>query len=117
MSKIKINYELITNDNNIKISSVGIKNDNKIILKDKDVTFVIENKGNIISLIRKNKEYELVLNLKEQDSNGYYNIFLIGKIDLNPILIKKEMEENYLKITYELNDQRFNLEVKYEVIE
>jgi hypothetical protein len=117
MAKVKINYELISNEDNIKINSIGIKNNNKIILKEENITFVIENKIDSISLIRKNNEYELALNLKENDSDGYYNIFLVGKIDLKPVLLKKEENENYLKMTYELNNQTFNLEVNYEVIE
>lgn len=116
MSKIKVSYNLISDDQNIKYEGFGIKKNNRIIIKEKNLIFVLEANDKTISLNRKSNEYELCLFLNEDNSNGYL-INEIGKINLEIKLLEYKYENNIINISYLLNDQKFTLKLNYEVVE
>lgn len=117
MSKIKINYNLKTNDNLTSIESKGIKNNNTITFKDNDVMFKLKIEEDKLIINRSNDEYSIDLNLSLENSFGYYCLNNIGKFKLNIKTDQITLDENSIKIKYNLNDDLFELDLIYEVIE
>jgi len=117
MSKIKINYTLKTKDEEIKLSTKGIKQNNKITFKDNDIMFSIINLDDYFILQRTNKEYTLELKFNDKKSIGIYSINGLGDIYLDVKKINLSIKDNEIKLKYMLNEELFELELNYEVIE
>lgn len=112
MPKIKIDYSFSNIDLNINYEIEGILNRDSIIFKDNNTLLKINLIKKII--IRENDEYYLELNL--ENKTGIYKVNKIGSIKLEPKLIEYKNNDNKLYIKYLLNDQIFELKVKYEVV-
>lgn len=113
MSKVKIEYKI----NEIsKKNIIGVLNKNKIVFKfdsEKIAFTMLEDSVNI-----EKENSDGILNLSLGKNNiGNYNINKIGNIVLDPVLNHYEFIDNKLSISYKLNDNDIDIELKYEVIE
>lgn len=117
MSKIKIHYTLIHENDVIEFSTLGIFNQNKIHFKEHDTTFDIFISEDSVLLKRKNQDYSLCIEFNITNSKGTYNIDKIGEIELIPTINKLLIKEGQVEIDYILNDETFKFNLQYEVIE
>lgn len=99
--------------------TVGIINDNKIKYVDKLVTVVITIESDELTIVRRSKEYEIVLPLKENETlDGIYNIQSLGSLELNVHTIKLVIEDNLIEVEYEMimdkeNKTKFKFKLEY----
>lgn len=111
MSKIKANYKI----NDKLFETIGIKNKNKLIFKEDNISFSVIINDNEIILNRENNEYKLNITLND-NSECIYELIGHSIMNLNVKKNKLQIEENKIVATYKLNDEIFNLEINYEVI-
>jgi hypothetical protein len=111
MSKIKVEYK-INNENKI---CMGIMSKNKITFKDEDTKFSII-LGNEVVLKRSTNEYELIITFGSLDTCTY-NLKHYGIMNIDVKKISLENNKNNLKIKYEINNEIYDFELNYEVIE
>ena len=116
MAKKEIEVVLKTNDNIIKNNILGIVNNTTIKYNDGGVIVVITTQEDRISMSRTTDEYQLILNfIKDKEELGSYLLKETNaKFD---ILVKTkilEINDNNIKIVYELNDEKkeFSLLIK-----
>jgi hypothetical protein len=114
MSKINIHYHFTNNNQNIEKQLKGIKKDKEISFYDEDVLFKILYYDELI-LKRITSEYELEINFDKKEA--IYQVKALGNIKLNVKLLDKKVNENTIKIHYQIEEENILLELNYEVIE
>lgn len=117
MSKIKVTYKLNTKDNNIFRETKGIKNKNNIVFNDDKMLFKVATFENNIVINRSNDEYELILNLSLNKSEAFFITKEQGTFKIDIRTINLLINDNNIKVKYELDNEIFEFEIKYEVIE
>ena len=111
MAKVNIEYQI----NNVIKKTNGVLNNNKLSFKDDDIMFNITFSNDYIKLNRHNDEYELLIEL------GDKNICICtlkehGSINMNVELVSIDINKDIF-VKYKLENQLFELMIKYEVIE
>lgn len=105
MSKIKIKTILTNKTENQVYQNelIGIKSDNKIKYQDGGVNSIITIYEDILNIERKSNDYliNLPIDLKNI-TQGIYDIYSLGKINLDIQTTKLEIGNNKIKINYVL---------------
>lgn len=120
MGKINLKANLISDEENLNIEVSGIKNNNKIIYKENNITVTILILNNKIEMNRSCNEYKVNLVFqKNKKTMSNYQVFGIPKtFDLETKTNKLIIEDNKIEINYNLegNDFKYSLvwEVKHE---
>lgn len=116
LSKIMIDYSLKTKEKEENKHIIGIKQNNNIIFKDEDYNMHLIIEQNKVIMKRENKETILEITF-DKVSNG--NLFLKEynqSLDLEIKLIDLLLNQNMIKIKYEINEDIIDFSLKYEVI-
>ena len=109
MSKVKVVTKL-----NGKIENyIGIKNKNRIVYMDNDLKVILTLQDKTLKITRENSDYLLEIS----PNKCIYTLKNYGKIvyDIKTMVLK--INQNSIKFKYKLNDELFDLEVNFEVIE
>ena len=120
MGKINLKANLISDEENLNIEVSGIKNNNKIIYKENNITVTILILNNKIEMNRSSNEYKVNLIFqKNKKTMSNYQVFGMPKtFDLETKTNKLIIEDNKIEINYNLegNDFKYSLvwEVKHE---
>lgn len=105
MSKIKIKTILTNKTENQVYQNelIGIKSDNKIKYQDGGVNSIITIYEDILNIERKSNDYliNLPIDLKNI-TQGIYDIYSLGKINLDIQTTKLEIGNNKIKVNYVL---------------
>ncbi|MBE6144932.1 MAG: hypothetical protein E7169_05095 [Firmicutes bacterium] len=105
MSKIKIKTILTNKTENQVYQNelIGIKSDNKIKYQDGGVNSIITIYEDILNIERKSNDYliKLPIDLKNI-TQGIYDIYSLGKINLDIQTTKLEIGNNKIKVNYVL---------------
>ena len=115
MAKKSIKITLKTKDNTITNNVVGVFIDNSIKYKDDNVFVVVKNNNDEIVLTRENNEYKIELLFKNNSTTkGTY--LLKGHNQLFELSIHTNIlniNDKYIEVEYELNDERllYKLEI------
>lgn len=116
MSKIKIKIKEKTNENTI-FEGYGIKKDNKLIYYDKhDKTEFIMNDTKI-ELIRTTDDSILHLILNPIKPSATYTINDQGTINLPISNVNIKQNETELTLNYQIEEEKFQIQIEYQVIE
>ena len=120
MGKINLKANLISDEENLNIEVSGIKNNNKIIYKENNITVTILILNNKIEMNKSCNEYKVNLVFqKNKKTISNYQVFGMPKtFDLETKTNKLIIEDNKIEINYNLegNDFKYSLvwEVKHE---
>lgn len=120
MSKVKVQYSL-KNKEEIKGEEIGIYSNDTLLFKSNDTTFKVHLKEPFF-LEEKQKEYELIMNFKEQNSTSAdYRFYEFGNISVPIYTFYTKFQKNSFSLKYKLEleqeDEIFEFDVMYEVIE
>lgn len=110
MSKINLKAKLISDEDNLNIETSGIKTNNKIVYKENNITVTIIYFNNRIEMNRTCNEYKINL-IFEKNKRTLSNYLLFGTsktFDLSTHTNKLEITEEYIKIDYELEGNKFS---------
>ena len=119
MSKVKILATIKDNENILKVDTMGILNDNKIVYYENDTRVVVFINSNNIILERKNNEYGIKLEFNPQlTKEGLYDINLnCMQVELSTYTNEMIIKDNYIYIDYDLYmDHNLNGKFIYELI-
>ncbi len=116
LAKIRINYELKTNDEKIKKEILGIKNNNIIVFKDNDYKVNLQILDNQVIMKRENDEVILEIHLGSVNKCICFLKQYKSNLELDIKLIKLEINDLNVYFKYELNDELKEFNLKYEVI-
>jgi len=119
MSKIKIKTSLInkTENNSLIKEFLGLKIDNRIKYSDDDVNSIITINDNEILIQRKSNNYliELPLSLNHS-THGFYDIYSLGKLNLDIQTTKLNIENNKIEASYILIfDEQEKVEMEFNL--
>ena len=120
MGKINLKSNLISDEENLNIEVSGIKNNNKIIYKENNITVTILIFNNKIEMNRSCNEYKINLVFqKNKKTMSNYQVFGMPKsFALETKTDKLIIEDNKIEIDYNLEGNNFKYwvvwEVKYE---
>lgn len=120
MSKVNIEFKLVSNEDNIIKKIDGILQNNRLSFYDDNIkTSLIIN--DIITMKRETKDYIIELNFDKNNTTKGTYLLLNHNISLDLIIdtIKLEKKDDYLNIKYHLlvsNEDKgiYNLELKYK---
>ena len=110
MSKINLKAKLISDEENLNIETSGIKTDNKIVYKENNITLTILYFNNRIEMNRTCNEYKINL-VFEKNKHTISNYLLFGTsktFELDTYTKKLEITDEYIKIDYELEGNKFS---------
>ena len=116
LAKIRINYDLKTNDETIKKEILGIKNNNVIVFKDDEYIVNIQVLDNKIIMKRENNEVILEIHLGIVNKCTYFLKQYKSNLELDIKLIELKINDLNVYFKYELNDELKEFNLKYEVI-
>jgi Domain of unknown function (DUF1934). len=124
MNKIKLTSHLCVNgvkETNINNEHTGILKKNTLIYNEDNMEVEIKILKDKVLMCRKTDEYEIVLNFNlGEKTTGKYDIYKIGKIDLEIETSKLNIEDGLLELSYKLdinnNYDKYNFILNYEVI-
>ena len=116
MGKIKLKANLISSDENLNISTIGIRTNNKIVYKENNVTVTILIFNNKIEMNRVCNEYKInfVFEINKQTISKY-NVFGMPKeflLETKTNELKIKDNEIVLKYNLEGNDFSYHLELE-----
>lgn len=116
MGKINLSMKLISDEENLNIGVFGIKNNNKIIYKENDITVTILIFNNRIEMNRTCNEYKINLVFeKDKKTISTYQVFGMPKtFDLETKTKKYKLEDNKINIDYELEGNKFKYLLEWE---
>lgn len=116
MGKIKLKANLISEEENLNIETTGIKNKNKIIYKENNISVTIMLYNNKIEMKRECKEYKINLIFeKDKKSISTYNVFGAPKIfELETKTKRLEITDKKLELDYELEGSNFSYTLEME---
>lgn len=114
MGKVNIDANLISEEENLNINVKAIKNDNKIVYKENNITVTIYILNNKIEMNRSCNEYKINLVFeKNKKTISTYQVFGAPKVfELETITQKLEISEEVIKIDYELEGNKFSYVLK-----
>lgn len=114
MGKINLNASLISEDENLNVKTFGIKTKNKIVYKENNITVTILVLNNKIEVNRACNEYKINLIFeKNKKTISTYNVFGAPKVfELETLTKTLIIEENKIKIEYELEGNSFSYTLK-----
>ena len=114
MGKINLSASLISEDEKLKIETSGIKTDKKIVYKENNITVTILISNNRIEMNRTCNEYKInLLFEKNKKTMSTYNVFGALKVfELETFTRVLEIEENEIKIEYEIEGNNFSYTMK-----
>ncbi len=110
MSKIKLNAKLISSDDKMDLFTTGIKNKNKIIYKEGNITVTIQLFDKKVKINRLCKEYEIDLTFDIFKSTiSTYSVFGINKVfKLETQTQKLNVIDDKIEIDYILEGNKFS---------
>ena len=96
----------ITDKNKEKFDTFAIKNKNKITYMDKNTSYKIETKDNLIILIRDNKEFmhKFIFDIDNITKSEYYIKELNTNIEVEIMTTEIKITEEQIKIKYKIID-------------
>ncbi len=113
--KIKLTAKLINDDGNLQVNVIGIKNKNKIIYKEKNITVILYLMGEKIKMTRSCNDYEINLTFdKLHNTISTYSVFGSKKIfELETITKKLIITDTNIEIEYVLegNSYYYHLQI------
>ncbi|MDD2625279.1 MAG: DUF1934 domain-containing protein [Tenericutes bacterium] len=114
MKEIKIKTVLINSENettNCETNAKYNKDNETYIYKEDDLTVTLKIKKNHIIINRKNDDYDLNLEFKENEKIVCnYKILSLGlNLDLLVTTLKLEIKEKYIYIQYKLNNKELDM--------
>lgn len=116
MGKINLKAKLISDEEKIDIEITGIRNQNKIVYKENDLTVTILIFDNKIEMTRVCNDYKINLNFeKNKKTISNYQLFGGNKVfDLETHTKKLNINNNKIEINYILegNDFKYILEME-----
>lgn len=114
MSKINLKANLISEEENLTIETIGIKSDNKIVYKENNITVTIIYFDNKIEMNRVSQEYKIKLIFeKNKKSKSTYTFFGGSKtFELDTCTSALEVTPEYIKVDYELEGNKFSYSLK-----
>lgn len=116
MSKIKIKTKEKTRQN-IIFEGYGIKTDDKLIYYDKQDKTEVIMYDTKIELTRTTNDGILYLNLDPIKPDATYKIKDQGIINLPISNVKIKQKETELTLQYQIDNEKFEIEIEYQVIE
>ena len=116
MGKINLKAKLISDEENLNIEVPGIKNNNKIVYKENNITVTILIFNNKIEMNRTCNEYKINLIFeKGKETMSKYNVFGMPKEFLLETKTKKlEITDTFIKVDYNLEGNDFSYELVLE---
>lgn len=116
MPKIKINYELKSNNDIIKKELLGIKRKETIIFQDDTVLTNITISNNNIIIKRDSSDTCLTIFLGDITKGTYLLKDYNKQIDIDISLKEKQVTNNMIYFKYKSNDNKVEYKLYYEVI-
>ena len=116
MPKIKIKYELKSNDDIIKKELLGIKRKETIIFNDDNILTNITISNDNIIVKRDNNESCLTICLGNINKGTYFLKEYNKQIDIDINFKEKQVTDNMIYFRYESNDNKIEYKLYYEVI-
>lgn len=114
--KVLIKSVLKTKDDVINTNVKGIKVDNTVTYFEGDIKTTIIINGKEIKLIRDSKEQLIDLTFKNKGSRGRVMVNDKIGVDLDIKTSIMIVEENYIYIKYELNNEVYDYTLRFEEI-
>lgn len=116
MAKFKINSNLISVDDNLKIDTIGIKKDNKILYKENEISVTIIVLNNKIEVKRVHPDYviELFFDKNEDTLSNYRFIGGNKNFKLHTKTKKLLISDKKIEIEYILEDNTFKYKLELE---
>lgn len=116
MGKINLKAHLISDEENLNIEVSGIRNKNKIIYKENNITVTILIMNNKIELNRVCNEYKIKLIFdKFKDTISTYSLFGALKIfELETVTKKLLISDKKIEIDYVLEGNNFSYKLEVE---
>ena len=117
MGKINLKASLISDEENLNVEVSGIKNNNKIIYKENNVTVTILILNNKIEMNRSCNEYKINLVFEElKKTISTYQVFGMSKtFDLETKTNMLIIEDNKIELNYNLEGNNFKYSLVWEV--
>ena len=114
MGKINLKAEIKREDEDLVVEVIGIKNNNKIVYKENDITVTLTLLNNKIEMNRTCNEYKINLIFdNKKKSISTYNVFGAPKIfELETFTKKLIIKEDKIEIDYELEGNNFSYSLK-----
>ena len=115
MAKINLKASIISEDENITINTSGIRNKNKIIYKENNITVTLLILDNRIEMNRSCDEYKIDLIFdKNKDTISEYSLSLLKKFELETITKNIVISKDLIKIDYYLEGNKFKYILEME---
>ena len=119
MKKVKLYILMENNEEIIKKEIYGIQNKDSIKYTDEETKTEVKILNKVVKITRKNKEYSIELNFKEETKTIckylIYKDNINIELDLYTSII--EINENSVKIEYELYNKKEKIgEYKYKIM-
>ena len=116
MGKISLKAKLVSDEEKINIETSGIRNQNKIVYKEKDLTVTILTFDNKIEMTRVCNDYKINLNFdKKKKTISNYQIFGGNKVfELETYTKKLNINNNKIEIEYVLEGNNFKYTLEME---
>lgn len=110
MGKINLKASLISEEENLDIETTGIKNKNKIVYKENNITVTILILNNKIEMNRVCREYKINLVFeKNKRTMSNYNVFGAPKVfELETRTKILKISKDEIRIEYELEGNNFS---------
>ena len=109
MSKINLSAHILSDSDNIKIKTLGIKQRNKIIYKENNINVTIIIFSNRIEMKRVCEFYEINLIFeKNKITKSTYQFDSSKVLELNTLTKNLLINDNLIKIDYELEGNKFS---------
>lgn len=117
MGKINLKAKLISDEEDMIIEVPGIKNNNKIVYKENNITVTILFLNNRIEMNRTCNEYKINLIFeKNKKTISTYQVFEIPKtFDLETNTNNLKITDNEIELNYNLEGNNFKYSLVWEV--
>ena len=116
MAKFKISSNLLSDEGNLVINTNGIKNKNKIIYKENEISVTILIFDNKIEMKRVHPDYIIELNF-DINKETYTNYQFIGGDKVFKLTTKTKkliISDKKIEIEYVLEDNKFSYKLELE---
>ncbi len=107
MAKKEIKTMLKSNEILEKHHVISIVTNHTLIFNEDKVKVTIKKNNNTLLMIRENDEYQLTLEFKKEEQTRGIYLLKENNLALNLNILTKELiiDNNYIKVVYELNDE------------
>ena len=118
MSKIDIKTTLISPDATTKNEIKGILLEQKLLYEENNSKIAITIGDDSVTMVARSEEHILNLTFKEEtETHGIYTLLSTDSVlNINIFTKLLQIENNYIKIIYNFNDEERCYEIEYEVI-